>query len=153
MKTSTNFGWKIYLFLYGLLCIGNTLAVISNEEIIYTYYHVLIHFDDKYLLPYYLNVGSATFSLIALIPLILFTFHKKWLNPRVWQIVFGVRLLLDIFGRSYEYNFFISLQHNDLNLAAIAIFLTIAIMVPSYIATFLYAFHRKKLFPPLVIAS
>ncbi len=136
--------WKFYFFLFVPLPLGAMVGILFPESVIYSYYHVLIAFDPTYYLPYYLNVISAYLNLLSLIPLFLFAFGLRFLHPRVWQTLFILRAIFDIVGHRYEYVFIQSLLLTGAWPTFLAIAISLAVIFPSYLACYRYAFGWEK---------
>ncbi len=138
-----NFGWKIYFFFFSLLNLGGLVAIFSPSSALFTYYHILISFDKKYIWPYYFNIASYTITTLSLIPLFLFIINRRWLPKWIWKILLFSRILFDIIGHQYEFAFFQSLLQSDFYLGLAAIGITVCLFLPSYIGHLLYAFRRR----------
>ena len=138
--------WKIYLFIFVPLVVGNVIGVLDPRSAIYSYYHTLISFNAGFTLPYLLNVASALVNFFCLVPIFLFTFRIRLLRPLFWKGLFVTRIAFDLTGHSYEAKFIRSLFYIDFWYALLSIALLTAVIAPSYFACFRYAFQQNKLF-------
>lgn len=145
MRQTLGVRWKIYFLLYAPLIINHLLASFLSSSENYTYYHILISFEKNYYLVYVLNILSDITECVSLIPLFGFIFRARILNPRIWQWVFYARVILDITGHFYEWNILRAFLHNERLIALAGFGISAALLIPSYIAHFLYAFKQNYL--------
>jgi len=144
MKRPKKISWKIYFAIYAFVAILNTTFLFSPGSQMFWYYQVLVAFHPVLIIPYGLNVLSVVLNLLTLIPLYLFIADRRWLHPRLWGYFFVARLLLEFFGKSYDKNVLSSLFHNDPTSAWLSLGMVTCLMLPSYIALFLYAFFPSR---------
>jgi len=147
MPYTVGLRWKIYLFIFTPLALGNFVSILDGESAVYSYYHALIAFHPDYFLQYAMNVASATLNAFALIPLFLYTFRGSFLWPRFWQWFFILRIAFDLTGHAYEAKLVKSLFISHSGYAISSLLLLLLLVVPSYIACFRYAFRQDRLFP------
>jgi len=146
MKIKISFWWRIYFVLAATIYICNLLSVLYPQSVVYIYYHSLIAFHKDFTLAYYLNILSAVTSLVSLLPLFFYIYHRPFFSPIVWQILFCLRIAFDFVGHGYEMNFFQSLFQNSFTVAFISLAISVLIIFPSYFAGFQYAFRQHRIF-------
>ena len=146
MKQRPPWAWKIYFFLYSFGILLNLLLLFSGESPINQYYRVLIAFKQSYCVQYYFYIAKIIVEALCLIPLFLFAYHVRFLPSWIWQILFGARVFLLLFGHAYEWNVFRALMHGNPTATIAAVSLAILFAIPSYAACIKYAFQRKNLF-------
>ncbi|MFC1643769.1 hypothetical protein ACFL5C_00380 [Candidatus Omnitrophota bacterium] len=115
--------WKAYFFFMVLIFIASSLDVIMKPKLI--------------------GVIGVPLNLASLVALFGFSFNKKILMQRFWQGAFVLCILNEIYSIAetfIRYTFSMKLL--------IASILFLAILVPIYIAMFLYAFRKKALWAP-----
>ena|SRR3989338_8595140 len=146
-KTSkTSLPWKIYFFLFVPFPVTGLLGITLPQGTVYSYHHVMMAFDKSYAMIYWLNVTCAVVNVLSLVPFFLFVFQKRFLYPKAWQYFFIARIIFELTGHAYETNVIKSLIFTDLWIAASSLFISFAVILPSYIAGFLYAFRSEKIF-------
>jgi len=145
MASGMKLRWKIYLFFFVPVTLGNFIGILHSESVVYAYYHVLTAFHPEYQLSYHLNIASAAISLFALIPIFLYAYRKPFLHPIVWQIFFFSRFGLDLIGHSYETQFLRSIFYTQPWIALSTAAILLAVIFPSYLACFYYAFRQEKM--------
>ena len=137
--------WRVYLCLFALLVIGNTMTGLWSDSIIYTYYHVLTAFHPRYYLIYCLHIAGGFINLINLIPLYLYVFRKPSALTYFWRIMFVLRIVFEFFGHDYEYKLIKSIFYSNFILAASTLAVYVLIFIPSYMAVFRYAFRQETI--------
>ena len=142
MVKSAKLRWKIYFFLVTPLMISGLSNLFFPESNVYTYYNVLISFHENYTLTYFLAVASATMSVASLVPLGLFILRIRFLKETFWRGFFFLKILLDLFGHHFEFNFLKSLLHSGLWQIFLTVAAVVIIFFPSYLACYIYAFRR-----------
>src|SRR3989338_10676301 len=143
MPYTVGLRWKIYLFIFTPLSLGNLAATLNPESVVFAYYHALMAFHPDYRLQYLLNIASASLNALALIPLFLYTFRGSFLWPRLWQWFFILRIAFDLAGHAYEVKLIESLFVSHAGYAVSSLLLLFLLTVPSYLAGFRYAFRQK----------
>ena len=144
MKLTDKWIWKLYLLVISTVYIGNLTSIVNSQLEVYRYYHILIAFYKEYRLVYWLNVASALTNTISLIPLFLYIFDIRWLPLRVWQWVLVSRVVFDLTGHAYEFNFLKSLYYANIKYGTSTSLFFVLFFVPSYVACYRYAFIKKK---------
>ena|SRR3989338_930153 len=145
MTKQAGLSWKVYSVLFFFTASANAASIFFPESALYSYYHTLIAFNRQYFVAYYLNIASAMMIFLSLVPLLLFTFRIRFLGKRFWQWFFCGRIIFELTGHAYEAKFIKSLSYESLWLVVLSLALAAAILAPSYIANFLYAFRQNKL--------
>lgn len=107
------------------------------------YYRILISFDKKFIWQYMQHYLSVFIELSSLVPLFLFAFKKTWLPAGFWKIFFFVRILGIFIGNFYEANLIGTMLIANKLSAIIMLLIGFIIILPSYIAIFLYGFKKK----------
>lgn len=143
-KAKPEWAWVVYFLAYWLLTTAQTVYFFSPGSLINLYYHYLIAYDLYFLLTYTFNVLAIIFNAFSLIPVYLFIYRVDFLTQDFWKTLFLLRLTFDILGRSFEYQGFKSLFHEDPWTAVLVMATFILFYIPSYAALFVYAFRPKK---------
>ena len=146
MHWTEKWAWKIYLVIFSLFTLANLISILYENSYLYIYYNILITFHKSYLFSYWYAVLCNVISLISLISLYLFVFRIKFLKAVFWQWVFVFKIVFDLLGHSFEIKALKSLFYNDARLGFVSVVLMIAILLPSYVAAFQYAFLPQKIF-------
>ena len=146
MHWTERLAWKIYLLIFSLFILANVISIFYGDSYLYLYYNILIAFHKSYLFSYWYAIISNMLNLISLISLYLFVFRTKFLNVLFWQWVFVFRMVFDLIGHSFEFKTIRALFYNDTWIGSASIILVIAMLLPSYLATFQFAFHQSKIF-------
>ena len=146
MSWIEGWGWKIYLILFSLLILGNAISLFYEESYLYIYYNILITFDKSYLFYYYYAVLNNVLELAVLVSLFLYVFKIRFLAPSFWQWIFVFRIVFDLVGHHFEFQTMKSLYLTDLHLALATTGIVFALMLPSYLGSFQYAFRQHKIF-------
>ena len=146
MHWTEKWAWKIYLIIFSLFTIGNSASLFCENSYLYLYYNILIAFHKSYLFRYWYAVISNLLNVISLSCLYLFVFRIKFLKVIFWQWVFVFRVVFDLLGHAFEVKTIESLFHNSNELGIISIVLVVTMLLPSYAASFQYAFRQQKIF-------
>ena len=144
MKFTDKWIWKLYFLIILTVYVGNVTSILNPQLEAYRYYHILIAFHKEYRLVFGLNVACAITNLTSLIPLFLYIFEIRWLPLRFWQWMMVCRVIFDLTGHAYEFNFLKSLFYVSLSYGLSAALFFVVFFIPSYIACFRYAFIKKK---------
>lgn len=146
----SNWILKIYYFFFTFISIGHWAIVLYPRSNIYLYYQVLMAFNPSYLINYTLCVLNATVNILNLIPLHLYIFRKRFLEPEFWQLLFALKVIFDLTNHQYEYNCIKSLYYFS-NIKT-SLYMTVSIVLmffPSYVLCYRYAFQQDNiLFKP-----
>lgn len=110
---------------------------------IYTFYELLISFTPKYIMHYILNIASAIINVICLIPFFLIAFNRTWSPAWIWKWMLVLRLVGDLSGRFFEWQFFKSTFYSGSTTFIWVIMTFILFNLPSYLAHFQYAFKQE----------
>jgi hypothetical protein len=136
--------WKIYSFGYALLVILGVAYSLWPDSAPSGYYKILISFDKSFLWQYIFHFISTLLDVLGLLPLFLFVFQKKWFVALFWKIFFFVKILGIFAGNSYEANFLGTVFAVNKLTAIASSLIGLALILPYYIAIYLYAFRRIK---------
>ena len=145
MNFKNGLGWKIYFLVFAFLATNNLLDILNCQSAIYSYYHVLMIFHENYFFHYFLNVVSAFFTFLSILPLFLFAFQIRFLRPSFWRYFFSLRVAFDICGHGYETQFIKSLFYANTWHGISALIFLMVIILPSYFALSTYAFRQNLL--------
>jgi len=143
MSKRPSWVWTVYFLLYLFFMTANTVYFFDRRSMMSFFYHFLIAYDTRYLIPYTLNAASIIFNAISLLPFYLYLRNGEFLSKPFWRGIFIARLFFDITGRLFEFKFYKSLFYQDTLLGLSAAFLALSFHIPSYIAFYLYAFRRS----------
>ena len=136
--------WYIYLIIYSVLAIGQTVLTFSPGSILYQYHHVLASFDGVLILLYYLAVVRCALLWIGLIPVLSYVHPVRINQTLLWRWIFFIRILVDVFGSSYEMLLLKSMFVLDARAGWSLLGVYILPLIPSYVAHFQIAFPKKK---------
>ncbi len=143
-KTGIPWLWLAYYFFFVSYATGSVLTFFSPLTGSYYYYHFLIAYNVKYLVPYCLNAGSVLFTVLTLFPLLLHILKYDLFSVDFWRVMFFARLFFDLAGHSYDVLFVKALFYQDLYAPLSLMLGTFLFLLPSYMVLFLFAFARKK---------
>lgn len=147
MRHKTRWPWKVYFFFSLFAASSSIIGMLYMDSPAAQYYKILMILNQRYWMHYSLYQSTIALEALSIIPLFLFVFHKKFLNPWVWQILFCLRILFLFLGHSYEWMMIKSYIHSNATLAIASITIVAMLLFPSFLAHFLYAFQQKKIFP------
>lgn len=139
-------GWKIYLIIFSLLTLGSTIGIFYEHSYSHLYYNILIAFHKSYLLSYWLAIISNIINSISLVTLYLYVFRIKFWDAAIWKWLFVFRVIFDLVGHAFEFKTIKSLLYSDQVFGVITLLLASAVILPSYLASFHYAFRQEKIF-------
>jgi hypothetical protein len=135
--------WKFYLIFYCLFSVLNLFYFFFPDSPNYRYYQIAIAFNIYFFGTYFINLTVIVLNALSIVPLLLYTFHIRFLSQTFWRWFFVIRLALDLLGHNYEINLFKSLAHDNLWLGIRFILSNVMLAIPSYIALFDYAFGQS----------
>lgn len=144
MKIQGKIIWGIYFILYFVMTIANIFYFFSPQNQIYWYYQVLMAFDMGFIVPYLLNALSIILNTLSLLPLYGLMTGRAFLRTRFWGYFLALRLLMDFFGKSFEFKLLKSYFFENPTTAWASIGMIVAFSLPSYIGIFVYATRLKK---------
>ena len=139
--------WWAYFLIFSIFTARHLANLFSNTSTPYIYYHTLLTFNCDYTALYFLGIISAVINAACLVPLFLFILKTRLFHPGLWQWLFILRIIFDFIGNFYELNFLKSLLYARHELLVQAVVIMIALLGPSYVACFRYAFRQDKIFP------
>ena len=148
MTLKARWFWEIYFVILALFVFHGSYAVFSPKASAYFYYHVLYYFDPSYRLTYFFACAQAVVGILSLVMLFLYIHRIRFLNPPIWQTLFILRIIFDLFGHAYEVNYLVSLLHSDPKIFLLIFVQSLATYIPSYVACYRYAFRQDKIFSP-----
>lgn len=143
MKIPKRFGLKIYVFVFAWLALGGLTALTSPESDAYMYYHVAMAFHKQSQWLYIGALISAGTTLLCVIPVFLQAFCIERFPRWPFKLLLFVRIMADIIGHNYEWQFIKSILINQ-QVPGIALIILIIVMIyPSYYGHMAYAFKKK----------
>lgn len=143
-----NWIWGSAFLIYLFVVTANAIYFFWSDSAMNLYYQILMAYNIYFLVPFCLNALSVILNILTLLPFYLFIRRINFLVPSFWQWLFIFRLAADITGRSYEFQFIKSLFYQDPQTGFSLISVYLLLVLPSYIALYLYAFDREpSLFP------
>ncbi len=145
MKKKTHWFWIIYFFIYCIPTLVRSLTLFAEDSIINQYFRVLIAFKKTYFIWHTFSIANTIVETLALIPLCLFCFKRRFLNPSMWKMLFVARIFLLFAGHHYEWKMTQSFFHADSTYLVAVITSLVLFSAPSYIACYVYAFHQDRL--------
>jgi len=102
--------------------------------------------EKIYLVSYFNHFLFIFLELFSLLPLFLFAFKKSWFSLVFWKGFFILRIVNAAANNYYEYGFYSNLLKISPKITAISILISVILILPAYIALFMYAFRQDKLF-------
>ena len=139
--------WKTYIFLYTIFVLVSTVYSLIPTSQISVYYKIIIHMEKIYLISYFNHFLFIFLELFTLLPLFLFVSKKRYFQPIFWKGFFILRVTNAITNSYYEYGFYSNLLKINPKITIISILISAILILPAYIALFMYAFRQKRLFP------
>ena len=137
--------WEIYFLMLSLFIAAKVLNFFDPASDIYFYFQTLQAFDAYFLLHYTFNLLQVIFSLLMLLPLLLYIYRWKLFAAYLWQAFFTLLVALDVFGHPFEMQF-IRASYADWPVHGIMEFVyQFVIYLPAYLAVFIYAFRQESL--------
>ena len=144
MSLKRNFFWLVYFVVFLLFIIREAVNFFFSSYPTHTYFEILLGFDAAYVMSYTLNFMQVIFSLIHLLPLILYIERIRLFSPELWRILLVFRIIFDLTGHPYEIYQLTAIYQINPHLTFIILIQIIFIYIPSYIACFRYAFVHEK---------
>lgn len=144
MKIKALWIWKVYFLIYFLIVTVDIGTFFSPESPKNIYYQVLIAFDSLFIVPFLLNALAVILDVLSLVPFYGFIEGIAFLSKKFWRLVFMTRLVLALWGHSYDFQLIRSLSHENINNALAFVAVAILLNIPSYAAMFLYAFQKDE---------
>lgn len=144
MKKNISLSWRIYFIVFSTISIGNLLVILNVHSPIYTYYHTLLAFNENYIFTYFFNIISCGLNVLSLLALFAYIYKRRIFNILFWKIFLVLRIIFEASGHLYETRFLQSLWYTDTLMAVITIFLSLVVVLPSYLACFRYAFKQNR---------
>ncbi len=137
--------WIIYFFGISFVLTGYFSSLLNENSDIYTYYHILMAFNNNCAFFYYLNIISALLNTVALLPVYFYLKRKSVGKEYLWRTLFILTIAFNVAGHSFELNFIKSIFLDNVSAAVYLILVTIILFSPMIVAFFRYAFFRHKL--------
>ena len=135
--------WEAYFVIFLLFAIQNIYYLFKPDSPDYLYYSILRSFDPIFNIAYTAHVIHIFLNMIHCIPLFLYIHRINFLNPKVWKILFILRCIFEIIGRSYEANTFSALYHSNQKVLLFVLLFAIIPIIPSYFSCYQYAFKSS----------
>jgi hypothetical protein len=145
MTKSQYLVWEVYFLILALFIAAKVLSFFDPASDIYFYFKTLQAFDMYFLVAYTFNLLQVLFSLMMLVPLLLYIYRRRLGPASLWQVYFTLLLALDALGHPYEMQF-IRAAYMDWPVHGIMEFIyQYMIYLPAYLAVFIYAFRQESL--------
>lgn len=135
--------WEAYFVIVLLFAIQNIYHLFKPGSPNFLYYSILRSFDPIFNIAYGSCVIHVFLNIIHCIPLLFYIHRVNFLNPKVWKILFILRCIFEIAGRSYEANTFFAFYHSNPKALLFILLLAIIPNIPSYFACYQYAFKTR----------
>ena len=146
MSSKARWFWSIYFFIYASSVSYQLQLFISPESPVFLYYKILRSFDEVFNFSYDVTCIRLILTILNLFPLAFYLLRMKSLDPIVWKTLFFLRIIFDVFGDSYFYQYLYSYYLYDPKIFLFMIAQLLIFVFPSYLATYKYAFQWDKIF-------
>lgn len=118
--------WKIYAWFYLLIVLLSSF------------------FDDQVQVPLFMDISGIIVGIACVVALFAYVYQKAVLTSVIWKALFIAGLIWDIIY-CVIYEDWTFLEGTSLGDIIIMSALTIILIIPSYIAHFMYAFRSKNI--------
>jgi len=145
MSLINQWAWKAYFIIILSLAIRKVCDLVSPNSQDFLYYFILRSFNSVFYITYIAHVISVFLNIIHCIPLFLFIFKIRFLNPDIWRYLFVLRCIFEISGHSYQVNTLTAQLHTNLIFFILTLLVSLLTYMPSYIACYWYAFRQEKM--------
>jgi len=136
--------YKVYSIIFAWFCMGDLASLLLKDSGATVFYHALSAFDMAGAQTYALALLRGITNMICLFPLFLYAFNKRSDLSVFFRILFGLRIIMDIMGHSYDWLFLQSIrQASTLEMSILVIFYG-AFFIPSYRAHYILAFKSPE---------
>jgi len=132
--------WELYFVLISLIVLREAVAFFHMESRIHLYFYILYHFNPIFYFQYGINIAQIGMNIFQLLPLVLFIYGIPTKHLKTLQILFWIKIALDLLGNSYEKIQIKAIFYSDPLSALLVVMAAIAIYIPSYMAWYWYAF-------------
>ncbi|MBF0594889.1 MAG: hypothetical protein HQL22_07965 [Candidatus Omnitrophica bacterium] len=143
MKLPDKLGYKIYFLIFSWLALGELTSLLAPKSDAFIYYNTLRTFYPPAALHYYIAILRATITLAALIPLFNVAFNRKMNWGWFFKPLLIVRVVADVTGHNYEWQFIRSLAHGGFLLPLAAVGVWIGVNYLSYKTHYICAFNLQ----------
>lgn len=140
MKIPDKMSYRIYFFLLCWISLGELAVLLSAETEPFVYYHTLKTIIPSFQAVYSCAIIRTIVNLACMYPLFIFAFNRRNNFPQILKALLTARVLADITGHNYEWQFIKSLHHQGAFLPFVAIGLWAGLFFLSYKAHIMLAF-------------
>jgi len=145
MSKTQRFVWELYFLVVLLFNFRTSYNFFDPHSDVYLYFQIFTAFDPTFQVIYLFNFFQIVLNLIHLLPLALFIYGKRLFPVFIWQVLFGLKVVFDIIGHTFEMKILSALWHDDPLMGAGVFISSTAIYIPAYVAVFTYAFLQNRL--------
>ena len=131
--------WELYFLIILFFAVQKTVDLLSPNSEEYLYYFILRSFNPIFHITYFAHLTHVLLNLIHCIPLLLYIYGIRFLNPYFWQGLFISRCLFEIFGHSYKLKTIAAYYQTNPKLLCIILLTLILPHIPSYVVCYRYA--------------
>lgn len=142
MSSKNRWLWELYFYFIFYLALRNSVHLFSSNSEEYLYYFILRNFNPVFYFAYFAHVMQVLLTLIHCIPLALYIYRIRFLNPMFWQFLFIARCVFEIFGHSYSWKMALAYHKSSPPLLVLILLSLILPYIPSYIVCYRYAFSN-----------
>lgn len=148
--------WFAYFLLYAPRVLARAIQFGHPSFSPNLYYTIMRHMHPYFWIPFMFNFFQIGINLIHVLVLFLYIFHIKIFNRSFWQVLFVLRIAFDVCGHGYALNewasyYIVGAETCFQSPTTSSILCTpwhlefvlfLTFFVPSYIASYMYAFGR-----------
>ena len=144
MRIRLGWLWYVYFYLYMSLVASQAVEFFRPATPIHTYYQFLLAFDPVFLVPYVLNLLSVIVNVLSLFPFFSQISGTRSFSPFFSRLLLAVRIVLDVFGRSFELSGIKAMSFYEKKAAMIILAAFVIFSLPSYVAHLKYALRANS---------
>ena len=137
--------WEAYFIIILFFAIRKVYDLVMPSSSDFLYYFILRSFNSVFYITYSAHVIHVFLNIIHCIPLFLYIYKIRFLNPEIWRYLFILRCIFEISGHSYQVNTLTALFDSNPILLLLTILIPLLTHFPSYIACYWYAFRQEKI--------
>jgi len=146
MSTRKLWVWEAYFIIIVIFAARKAYALVMPNSPDFLYYFILRSFDPVFYITFNAHVIHVLLNILHCIPLFLYIYKIRFLNPEIWRYLFILRCVFEINGHSYEMNTLIAFFHSNPLLMLLTFLGPLLAYLPSYVACYCYAFRQEKIF-------
>ena len=144
VSTNLRRSWEVYFAYAILLTAGRAYSIFAPDAPEHLYLQVIYAFTPDFPIVYILTILQVALNVFHWLPLALYIFQHRLGPPLFWQVMFVLRVILDVAGNSYTKNILVSLYRNDPWICVLTLLYLVLPYAPWYWACGRYAFGRNK---------